>query len=874
MSTIVDEGGEPPTPTATTPSMMSSTTAPSSTAATSPPLSPKNAGGDDAPSTGLIDAADVHKLRLDLKAAVEAQHNAETRASVLEAELGRFKDQFTFAHAAKEALEQQLREEITRREKAEEKVELLRGQVEQARRGVMQLQKQESDRAARRQSVQLEPEESTGTTSTAKKRQSLYLGTRRPLSSQGPGAEEPTPTADKPPSGLRELRLGGGHARGKSINLRAPPLNVDVPPSPHSPRRPSASPVSPRHSPPAMSPPRTSEDKSDKSPDPTPTPDFASASSAPLAIPPPVARRASSTSQSGAGSFVSAASATTSVLGSSPQTLPATNEHIEQLKAARVETAALRAQIEALEMKLAEADEAREASEECLRAFREFLAADPEAGPGTVSLPPLPSEIDDNEPAPEPVQEKKGWGFGGLFRADSQGPQEGKTMSRRGSTASTSPSIAVSPPAIAEVLTPVFENEDKEDKDKDVVPDKDKDLPKSPPPSAPSAGWLAGWRSTSTAAPPEPEPAVEEPQPQQGANLGRSLTSFFGRRARAASRAAQRAEENKVGPEAEAGDGHDAPLASQIAAEAAAESSTFGLQLSRLPPSESEGSLKTLAARADLAAAEADAPVPAATVTTAAATAAATTAPTTAPAERSSNDLDPAARVAAAKAKAEALAAERAEKRRHRAERISPQASAASSPVRPSQAATASPVVDLTEEKEKEADEDSALAYLAEPAAEAEGKPDLVVETAPAASNAVLSPGSATSPSFGFDPAPAAGIASPLRSPSLPVPAPSSPAAGSPTLARPRRSSSLSSPISPALSARRSPSPSPAAAKDEEEEELADEPEEKEEQGKQEKEKETDGTVNGAPKRPQRRNASRRGRGGAKVRGGARGGFV
>ncbi|KLT42091.1 hypothetical protein CC85DRAFT_99081 [Cutaneotrichosporon oleaginosum] len=768
------------------PSVMSSKTA-ASTAGTSPPTSPRS-------------TAD---LRADLKAALAAKAAAETRASVLEAELARFKDQFTFAHAAKEALEAQLREETARREKAEEQVENLRGAVEAARRGVMQLQKQESDRAARRQSGFFEEE-----TTTAKKRQSLYLGSRRPVSQGAPEEKK-----EEKPGGLRELRLGAGagHAREKSTNLRAPPpLNVDnLPPSP---RRAGLSPRSPRHSPPSLSPPASASWSPPKSPVRTSAPPLPVS---PLAIP-KAERRTSALS----------VASTSSALATSPTVPPVSNEHIEQLKSARVETAALRAHIEALEMKLAEADEARAASEDCLRALREFLAADPEAGGGSVSLPPLPHEIDDEEEEPAPKQEKKGWGFG-LWQG-SEAPK------RRGS--SSAPSIApsttsvTSPAPTVEALPPVFENEatvaeDAMALDKPPPPPKDEPKKDETKEAKETKGWLGGWRTNSTPAPP---PAPEPSPPEQGANLGRSLTSFFGRRARAASLAAAKAEADKADADAYSKEREeDAPLSSAVAAAAAAETSEFGF---KLPPSESEGSIHSLAARA----------------------------------ERISGDDDTASRVAAAKAKAEMLAAERAEKRRARAAERLPGAMTADQILKAQEEkedkakADAKPEIkaEPLQTEEKAEDEEEGLAYLAEePTPASPTKPALSVATAAAAASALSPP--ASSPAFGFDA---------RRSPSLDAPRSPHDAPRSP-VARARRNSPTSSPVSPALS-RSSVPPSPNPEADDQQEELADEEEKTDREDKEEK-------AAHVPKRPQRRNASKRGRGAAKVaRGAARGGFV
>ncbi|WVF70702.1 hypothetical protein IAT40_005495 [Kwoniella sp. CBS 6097] len=91
----------------------------------------------------------IASLRSSLESAqatISAQSTRLSALSDVEAEHSQLKDQHAFLTAAKEAVESQLKEEVKKREVAEENVEMLRGQVEQARRGVMVLQKQEADR--------------------------------------------------------------------------------------------------------------------------------------------------------------------------------------------------------------------------------------------------------------------------------------------------------------------------------------------------------------------------------------------------------------------------------------------------------------------------------------------------------------------------------------------------------------------------------------------------------------------------------------------------------------------------------------------------------------------------------------------------------
>lgn len=187
----------------------------------------------------------ITELRVSLTSSQTLLSTQATRLSSLvdvETENSRLKDQYAFLSAAKEAVEAQLQEEVKKRELAEENVEMLRGQVEQARRGVMQLQKQDKER--KRMSVisgmsgggigpgslglglgeeEVLSNEAAQRESKLVKRQSI-LGARshRRASSQsepsdtlasfaGPTATSPNPQAAtlRPVvGGLRELRLG------------------------------------------------------------------------------------------------------------------------------------------------------------------------------------------------------------------------------------------------------------------------------------------------------------------------------------------------------------------------------------------------------------------------------------------------------------------------------------------------------------------------------------------------------------------------------------------------------------------------------------------------------------------------------------------
>jgi chromosome segregation ATPase len=109
------------------------------------------------PSAGTSETPDVDALITELRTSLassqtllSSQTTRLIKLDEVEAELAQVKDQYAFALAAKEAGDARLKEETKKREVAEElaeelkaQVETLRGQVEQARRGVMTLQKQE-----------------------------------------------------------------------------------------------------------------------------------------------------------------------------------------------------------------------------------------------------------------------------------------------------------------------------------------------------------------------------------------------------------------------------------------------------------------------------------------------------------------------------------------------------------------------------------------------------------------------------------------------------------------------------------------------------------------------------------------------------------
>ncbi|OCB89972.1 hypothetical protein A7U60_g2827 [Sanghuangporus baumii] len=112
----------------------------------------------------------------------------------------------------------------------------------------------------------------------------------------------------------------------------------------------------------------------------------------------------------------------------------------EEIEALRKERDATRAELAGAKQELAEAQEAREASEQCVAALRSFISAQAESAidasgnagsntSGILKLPPLPTEKDVDESAAAFAPSKKaakptmgaGWSFGKLFRAESSG---------------------------------------------------------------------------------------------------------------------------------------------------------------------------------------------------------------------------------------------------------------------------------------------------------------------------------------------------------------------------------------------------------------------------------------------------------------------
>jgi hypothetical protein len=327
----------------------------------------------------------------------------------LETELAKVKDERAFIAAAKEVSDAKLKEEVKKREVAEETVEGLRGQVESARRGVMTLQKQEKER----------------------KRMSTMGGLGGLGINQGEEEEI-----------LKELAsAGGGGGKDKSTAWRQ------------------------------------STAKSHKRISSQSEPDGMYASSALMVSPSQIATPVMGQSLSqptrgglrelrlAAGNSVTSPLPSTSPLPTISQEdapISPINDPSFMSTISSEETTRLRYEVSSLQIQLEQAEEAREASENCLKALREFIAASPGGGGAETSdgqmdltsadlvgirLPPLPTDKDPDEPPTPPAKEDKKpmtGGWGGL----------GKLWKGQGQTAAMSPHSTTVEPSTPGLLSP------------------------------------------------------------------------------------------------------------------------------------------------------------------------------------------------------------------------------------------------------------------------------------------------------------------------------------------------------------------------------------------------------------------------------------
>ncbi|WWD18097.1 hypothetical protein CI109_102545 [Kwoniella shandongensis] len=354
----------------------------------------------------------IASLRTSLSSAQSQLSVQATRLSTLadvEAELSQLKDQYAFLTAAREAVETQLQEEVKKREVAEENVEMLRGQVEQARRGVMTLQKQDADR----------------------KRMSVIGGG---VGAMGLGLGEEEILASL-------ASVGEGHQRGESKIYKRQSMMAA-----RSHRRVSS------QSEPSVDIYSTATDRAiTSSPNAQMSGNAATTSAAgtlrpntvagglrelrlgttpptavaPLALSP--AATANNPHQS--GYFDESLHAQPKV--AQPES-PSKNEAAAVAAAAKEEASQLRAELGTLQAKLEESEEARMASETCLKALREFMASNSASGEDNaeqgdgmtastadllkgIRLPPLPTDRDADEEhhdtsSTQPAK-PSGWGF-------------------------------------------------------------------------------------------------------------------------------------------------------------------------------------------------------------------------------------------------------------------------------------------------------------------------------------------------------------------------------------------------------------------------------------------------------------------------------
>jgi len=341
------------------------------------------------------DADAVQNLIIALRASLTTSQNLLSsqaarlaHLSDIEAELAKVKDERAFVAAAKEAVEVQLKEEIKKREVAEETVEALRGQVESARRGVMTLQKQEKER--KRMSTmgisglgvgglglggageEEEVLKDLAGKDKDKKRQSTLKSHRRISSQSEPDGMYASSAIMVSPNQIATPVLGGQIAQPSRGGLREFKLGSGI----------AANNM-------------TSPNQISTSPLPT------------------IAQEDTPISPIIDPSFVSSSMSNSNSNAISPE-----------------EAARLRVEVMTLQAQLDHAEEAREASEQCLKALREFIATSPGGG-GTdsfdgqmnltsadlvgIRLPPLPTDKDPDEPPIPPAKEEKrpamtGWG--------------------------------------------------------------------------------------------------------------------------------------------------------------------------------------------------------------------------------------------------------------------------------------------------------------------------------------------------------------------------------------------------------------------------------------------------------------------------------
>lgn len=379
-------------------------------------------GGEGSQTTDELDAGEeswpsaardlVESLRNQLADSHELVSQQTTKLSSLAdlaVEYSQLKDKHAFLSAAKEAVENQLKDEIKKREMAEEQVEMLRGQVEQARRGVMTLQKQEAER----------------------KRLSVMSGMGLGL---GPNLDEEETLAGEMSKrdskvSRRTSIMGRSHRR---VSSQSEPADFST-----APERQSL--VSPK--PPAA--PRLSNGLRELKLAATPATTYPASPSPP-----------SQSTLLGPSSYFEEFA---------PQAALAS---ANREKAAAVEEAAqLRSELRQVQLKLAESEESRAATEVCLKALREFLASNEDNVNGQsaaealkgLSLPPLPTDRDPDGEFSQKETKPAGWGFKlWSTRAQPQSQSALEALSPGRSRATSS--ATTNNPSISPLATPGDEN--------------------------------------------------------------------------------------------------------------------------------------------------------------------------------------------------------------------------------------------------------------------------------------------------------------------------------------------------------------------------------------------------------------------------------
>lgn len=130
--------------------------------------------------------------------------------------------------------------------------------------------------------------------------------------------------------------------------------------------------------------------------------------------------------------------------GSPPQSL-FSSEEFSELEMLRRELNAVKAELDDVKHELNETSEAREASDTCVKALREFIEEN-QVGAVPKSLPSLPAEV--KKAPPPPAAAAAGWGFK-LWRADSltQNPVLASPSPAAPATHTVSPSLSsLTPP--------------------------------------------------------------------------------------------------------------------------------------------------------------------------------------------------------------------------------------------------------------------------------------------------------------------------------------------------------------------------------------------------------------------------------------------